>query len=204
VTISYPLDLPSVGYAGIGVIARDVVGSGTSPFTLSTQVQQHDGQGWALEIDIPPMVRADAEEWIAFLLSLKGRYGTFLARDGVSANPRGSWAGAPLVDGVHAARASALNLKGLTAGATIKKGDYLQLGSGTSTRLHKSLIDATASGAGLATIDIWPNLREALAGNEAVVTTNARGTFRLADNARRWDITTAMIFGLQFSAVEAL
>lgn len=203
-TISYPLSLPSTRFAAISLRAVDVVGAGVSPFTLTTQVQRHAGQRWEADIQIPPMLRAEAEEWIAFLLSLRGQWGTFLLRDSVSGTPRGSWAGTPLADGVHAAGAEVFNIKGLSAGATIKKGDFFQLGSGTSTRLHKSLVDATADGTGDAAIDIWPGLREALSGDEAVTSTNALGTFRLASNTRSWDIATAQIFGLRFSAVEAL
>lgn len=203
-TISYPLALPSADFRGITLIARDVVGSAQSPFTLTEQVQQHQGQIWEADIELPPMKRADAEAWITFLLKLKGRYGTFLLRDGVGGTPRGTWAGAPLINGAHAANASAVALDGLTPGATVIEGDWLQFGSGTSTRLHKSLSTATANGSGQVTLDIWPNLREALVDNSAVVSTNALGVFRLASNARSWDLQLAQIYGLRFAAVEAL
>jgi len=204
VTISYPLSLPSTRFAAISLRAVDVVGSGQSPFTLSEQFQRHAGQRWEADIQIPPMLRAEAEEWIAFLLSLKGRWGTFLLRDSVSGTPRGTWAGSPVVSGSHAAGAETLNLKSFSAAATVKKGDYLSLGSGASTRLHKALGDVTADGSGNAALDIWPALREALSDGAAVTSTNALGTFRLASNTRSWDIATAQIFGLRFTAVEAL
>lgn len=204
-TITYPLALPSVNIRGIRLYARNVVGVGQSPFTLTPQVQQHQGQRWEADIELPPLFRADdAEEWICFLQKLKGSYGTFLLRDTVSGTPRGAWAGSPLVVGAHAAQASAVNLDGLTAATTIKAGDYVQFGTGASSRLHKVLSDVTADGSGLATIDIWPNLREGLADNAAIVTSNAVGTFRLASNAVEWDIGIARVYGLRFAAVEAL
>ncbi len=204
-TISYPLAMPASGVVAITLMQRDVIGSGTSPFTLSTQVQRHPGQAWEADITLRPMFRDDAEEWIAFLSSLDGRFGTFLLRDGISGRPRGTWAGTPLVDGAHASLANVLAIKGLTVGATVKKGDFLQLGSGVTSRLHKIRNNATADGAGKLSVDIWPSVREALAGDEAIVTTNAVGTFRLAANTRRWDIDRGSVFdGFQFSAVEAL
>lgn len=202
--ITYPLSLPSTAIRAIRLTAVDVVAVGSSPFTLTDQVQQHSGQRWEADIELPPMVRADAEAWITFLLSLKGRYGTFLLRDTVSGTPRGAWAGSPLVKGAHSAGASSVTLDGLTPATTVKAGDYLQFGSGTSSRLHKVLADATADGAGEVSLDLWPSLRESLADNAAVVTSNAVGTFRLASNARSWDIGLAQIYGLRFAATEAL
>lgn len=204
-TISYPLALPNTDIRSINLRAVDVVGMGQSPFTLSLQVQQHQGQRWEADVELPPMKRADAEAWIAFLLKLKGRYGTFLLRDPISGTPRGSWAGSPLVKGAHAAGASAVTIDGLTPlVATVSEGDFIQFGTGASTRLHKSLTAATANSSGEVTVDIWPNLRESLADNAAVVTSNAVGTFRLAGNSREWDIGLAQVYGLRFSAVEAL
>lgn len=203
-TISYPLSLPSTGIRSIRLTARDMVALGESPFTLSGQAQQHAGQRWEADIELPPMRRDDAEAWITFLLKLKGRYGTFLLRDTVSGTARGAWAGTPLVKGAHAAGASAVTLDGLTPATTVKAGDYLQFGSGLSTRLHKVLDDGAADGAGEITVDLWPNLRESLADNAAVVTGNALGLFRLASNERAWDIGLAQIYGLRFTAMEAL
>jgi hypothetical protein len=202
--ITYPLSLPSTGIRAIRLTARDVVAVGESPFTLGAQVQQHAGQRWEADIELPPMVRADAEAWITFLLKLKGRFGTFLLRDTVSGAARGVWAGTPLVKGVHAAGASAVTIDGLTVATTVRVGDYIQFGSGLSTRLHKVLDDATANGSGEVTLDLWPNLRESLADNAPVVTSNALGLFRLASNERAWDIGLAQIYGLRFAAVEAL
>lgn len=203
-SISYPLTLPNTDFRGVSLTALDVVGEGMSPFTLSPQVQQHQGQRWEADIELPPLPREDAEAWITFLLKLKGRWGTCLLRDGVSGTPRGTWAGTPVVDGAHSAQGTALSLKGLSVGATAKAGDYFQLGSGTSARLHKVLDDATADGSGKFTLDIWPHLRVAYADSAAVVSSNAVGLFRLAGNARKWDIGLARRYGLRFSAVEAL
>ena len=204
-SITYPLALPSTGIRSIVLRANDVIGAGTSPFTLTTQVQQHQGQAWEADIELPPMHREDAEQWITFLLKLKGRYGTFLLRDTVSGTPRGSWAGTPLVLGAHAAGASSVMLDGLSDGATIKAGDWVQFGTGLTSRLHKVLSDAGPVGSPpAAEIDIWPNLRESLADDAAIVTSNAVGLFRLATNQRSWDIGLAEIYGLRFTAVEAL
>lgn len=205
-TISYPLSLPSSGFRSIGLRVVDAVGVAESPFSFQADVQHFGGQHWEADIELPPLKRGgsdEAEEWVAFLLSLKGRYGTFLMGDPAGATPRGTWAGSPKVLGAHAAGANTLALDGFTAAATVKAGDYVQVGTGSTTHLHKALADGTADGSGLLTLDIWPNLRAALADNDAIVKTSAVGLWRLASNTRRWDIGLAKFYGIRFVAVEA-
>lgn len=203
--ITYPLALPSVaGISRIKLAARNVVATSASPFTGQQQMQRHPGAWWEAHVSLPPMKRADAEAWIAFLFSLKGRYGTFLLGDPSATSPRGTVAGSPVVDGAHAARAETLALRGLTAGTTLLAGDYVQVGSGSTSRLHKVLADVTASGGGLVTLDIWPSLREALTDGAAIVTTNPRCVFRLAQSVQEVDIDTARLYGLDFGAIEAI
>lgn len=203
--ISYPLSLPAApAFSQLRLTARSVVGVSRSPFTGQQQVQEHAGQWWEIEARIPPMARAAAEQWVAFLLKLKGMKGTFLLGDIVGAVPRGTIAGSPAVDGAHAARSATLALKGLTVGTTLLAGDYFQVGSGTTTRLHKNLSDATADGSGEMTLDIWPSLREALSDSAAVTVTNCKGTFRLSSNETPWDIGSAQFYGIALGAIEAL
>ena len=205
-TITYPLSLPAVGgIRRIRLTARNVVGVSVSPFTLGQQVYQHQGQSWEADITLPPMKRADAEEWIAFLLSLAGRYGTFLLGDPAGTTARGALGGTPLVNGASQSGQS-LAVDGWTASVTsiLRAGDYIQIGSGTATRLHKVLKTVNSNGSGQTTLDIWPRLRETPADNAAVTTANCVGTFRLAGNATDYDINEASVYGIVFAAVEAI
>lgn len=203
--ITYPLSLPTAGgIRSVRLGMMDVVAVGASPFTGQQQVQQHAGQWWDADIGVTPGKRADAEEWIAFLGKLKGRRGTFLLGDPAATSPRGTIAGTPVVDGAHAARAATLALRGLTVGTTLLAGDYVQVGSGATTRLHKNLSNATADGTGKMTLDIWPDLREALSDGAAIVTSSAKGLFRLATNKRDWSVDESLIYGISFSAMEAI
>ena len=70
-----------------------------SPFTYQQQAVAHAGQRWEVDVTLPAMNRADAEQWVAFLVSLRGRFGTFTLGDPVGASPRGSAGGTPLVNG---------------------------------------------------------------------------------------------------------
>jgi hypothetical protein len=150
------------------------------------------------------MVRAKAEVWIAWRLSLRGRLGTFLLGDPDGKTPRGTMAASGIaVDGAHSVRSRTLALKGLAVGATILAGDYIQLGSGASSRLHKVLVDAIANGAGKTSVDIWPGLRASYSDSAVVVTASTVGLFRMSSNSMPWT-SDETAFGMSFEAAEAL
>lgn len=206
---SYPLALPThTGIARVRLLARDVVGVSTSPFNFKQQVYRHQGQRWEADISLPPMQRADAEQWAAFLLRLRGTYGTFLLGDPLNATPRGSASatpGTPVVNGASQT-GDELNIDGLPLSATgyLKAGDYIQLGSGDTASLHKVLEDVNSDGSGEATLNLWPKVRTAPSDNATVVVSGAKGVFRLSSNETSWDIDQASIYGITFGAVEAL
>jgi hypothetical protein len=206
---SYPLTLPTVtGIRSINLRARNVVGISQSPFTLKQQVIAHSGQQWEAEITLPPMTRAEGEEWVAFLVKLKGQQGTFLLGDPSGATPRGSAAstpGTPLVNGADQTGGS-LTIDGAPASASgyLKAGDYIQLGTSSSATLHKVLNDVTTNASGEAGIDIYPSIRTAPADDAAVTVSDAKGVFRLASNETNWSINEVTHFGITFAAVEAI
>ena len=201
--LTFPLSLPSVGLRTILFRARSVVGLSESPFTLEQQLYEHQGEGWGADVTLPKMRRPDAEPWVAFLLGLRGIAGTFLMGDPVNTSPRGTWAGAPKVLGAHAARVATIAMDGFSAAATVKAGDWFQTGSGSLTHLHKVVQDATADGAGLLTLEIWPRTRAALADNDTFVTSSPKGLWRLTTNEREWSLELAQLYGIRFSCVEA-
>lgn len=204
--ISFPLDFPSLkGPQEMGFRMQSISGVGASPFTGEQQSFEHTGQWWELDVRMPPMSRADAEVFVAFLAKLKGRIGTFLIGDPAGVTPRGTWAtsGAVLANGAHEIGAETIALDGFDSGATGKAGDWLQFGTGASTRLHKVLDDFTANGAGQANVEIWPALKIELADGAAVVSASAKGHFRLLSDERAYTIGLAQKYGVSFACMEA-
>lgn len=207
--LSYPLTWPTeLGLASIVLRSSNVVGKAASKFTRQSQTY-----GWAraqqfsADISLPAkMTRANAEAWVAFLLSLYGAEGSFLMpADTVNTSPSGSWAGSPKIKGAHAAGARTLAMDGFTPSApnVAKRGDWLQVGSGSSSRLHKVLKDTNADGSGEASVEVWPSVRSALADDAAIVTSSPKGLFMLAGDFE-YSIEECIAYGLQFSAVEDL
>lgn len=204
-TISYPLSLPTTPYAArVTMRARAVVGVSVSPFSLSQQVYAHSGQGWEADIELPPMQESVADPWVAFLLKLNGRYGTFLMGDPAKIAYRGVGGGTPLVKG-GGQSGQTLTIDGcpLSTSGWLVAGDMIQLGSGSSATLHKVLADATTNGSGETTLDIWPALRSSPSDNAAVTISSCVGRWRLASNEMPWSVGTAKRYGIQFAAVEA-
>ncbi len=204
--ITYPLALPTTtDFRRVTMSGESVVALSRSIFTRTAQAQEHAGMLWHIGITLKPMKRAAAEAWIAFLLKLNGRQGTFLMYDPAGPTARGSLLGTPLVDGA-AQTGQELATKGWTATQTgvLLAGDYLSLGTGEQTRLHKVLDDVDSDGSGLATINIWPRLRESPGDSDALTFASAKGTFRLAGNVSTWDVSVAQFYGLGFQAEEAI
>lgn len=204
-TLTWPLSLPTglqiPASAEMG--ADSVVGVSPSPFTKSQQVYAHQGQAWDISVDLPPMPRRRAAEWIGFLVALNGMEGTFTMKVPGYSQPRGTWAGAsPVVKGAGQTGLT-LTVDGLTSGMTALRADFLQLGSGSSTHLHMVVAPGTANGSGEVTLDIWPRLRSSPSDDATVVISNPLGLWRLAENRRSWSIQQAQRFGLSFRLIEA-
>lgn len=204
--ISYPLSLPTAsGIMRVRLVANNVVGVAQSPFTASQQVYKYPGQFWEADITLPPMKRLDAEYWISFLLKLNGPFGTFLMGDPNGATARGVATGTPLVNG-GGQTGNELITDGWTPDTTgiLKAGDYIQLGTGATSRLYKVLDDVNSDGSGNATLTLWPDLRSAPNDDASIVVSNPKTVFRLNSGQATWDISEATIYGLTFGAREAL
>jgi|TARA_Y100000310_G_C20704101_1_gene833177 hypothetical protein len=184
---------------------NSVVGVSKSPFTGEEQIVAHQGQWWTAELSVAPLERADAGAVTAWFTSLNGREKTVLFGDPAASTAQGSASsapGTPLVNGASQT-GSALVCDGAPNGATgyLKEGDYVQLGTGSSSRLYMVLEDVTSDGAGNFTLNIWPDLRSSPDNNDALTVASAVGRFRLGANAG-WELSTVM-YGFSFNLVEA-
>jgi len=204
--IIYPLSLPThTGVRSVEFRAVNAVAYSRSPMTFSGQAHAYSGQMWQADITLPPMRRSNAEQWIAFLISLRGQFGTFLLNDPLGCTPRGSAGGSPLVNGA-AQTGNLINIDNCTASQTgwLKAGDYVQFGTGSSSSLHKVLEDVNSNSSGETTLEIWPSVRTAPANNSAVVTSSAKGLFRLSSNEQAFSANEAALYGITFAAMEAV
>ena len=77
-TIIFPLTPPASIAKGIRFMPLTANAESTSPFTYEQEIFEHLGEMWRETVQLPPMERDEAEEWVTFGLSLRGRVGTFL------------------------------------------------------------------------------------------------------------------------------
>lgn len=190
----YPLELPtSIGIASIEIRAVNATATSQSPFTYKQQVLSHGGQRWEATVGLPSTLRDKMAPWKAFLTALKGQQGTFLLGDPDYSTPQGTVSSCTLTGSVGSESPT------VTMTGTLLAGDYIQLGSGSSARLHQVLQDRSGSG----TLEIWPALRDTYSG--ATVTFNSpKGVFRLRDSITSWSINNSSIYGINFEAIEAI
>ncbi len=204
--ITYPLSLPSVGlFTRFSLTGQSANAESRSPFTFERQIQTHQGMLWLAGITLAPMKRVKAEEWRTFFAKLNGLQGTFLMGDLGAKLSRGIATGTPQVDGAGQT-GQVLNTKGWTTGVTgiLLAGDYIQIGTGLTSRLYKNLNDVDSDGGGLAVLDIWPRLRESPADSATIVVNNAEGLFRLGSNLNLSEVATNAFYGFGFRAIEAI
>jgi hypothetical protein len=206
-SITFPIAMPSApGFQKFNLVAENIVGVSKSPFTLQAQTYQWPGECWTLDATLPPMHIDQAQAWVTFLVSLRGRLGTFYVGDEANASPAGVATGTPLVNGAQSAMSSTLATKGWTTNTTgiLKAGDYIQLGTGASQRLYKVLADANSDSSGHAALDIFPRLREGVSDSQAITIAACKGTFRLIANNRQWSVDEARMYGIDLKCEEAI
>jgi hypothetical protein len=194
--ISYPLTPPAaIRIARITLTGTSAVSRNVSPFTFNVQQYNWTGSTISGQVECPPMVRADAEELLGFLLM--AARGTFYFRDYANPTTRGTMTGSVTLSGAHAANTTTITVTGGTGSWAV--GDWIQLGSASSAKLHKiTQVNSATS------YEVFPLLRTAYAGGNAVVYSSAVGVFRLAQPSTEWSIDTARFYGVNFSIVEEL
>lgn len=232
-TITYPLTFPTtVGLVDSVLRMRTAVSMNQSPFSFVQQTYNWQGEIWEMDVTMPLMKRGVAEQYKSFLASLKGRLGTFLMYVPSSTAKQSDYldtskqittiAGDHLttISGDHlitavasqpyaisgSAGSKTVKLSGMAPSVTnaLAQGDYFHFGSGSTTRLHKILNNASTNSNGEATIDIFPTLRRDIVFGEVVEFDNVYGLFRLASNVTEFSSDYNNLFSLSFSAVEAI
>ncbi|MGC1781752.1 MAG: hypothetical protein WA708_04475 [Acidobacteriaceae bacterium] len=169
----------------------DAVAAVTSEFTGQVQTQQWPGADmWRGTVTFPPMLKANADLLIAFLMECRGMANAFQVGDPLKALPRGT-GGTGTVTAAAAAGSQSISLS-FAAGALLV-GDYIQVGY----RLYK-LLEPSNGGA----VGIWPSVREPLTSGETAISEGTLGLFRLASNQRKWSSDYTGLTSISFQIQE--
>lgn len=191
-----PPGTPRFADAEFGI--ERVVAATESPFSLRQQVYVHPGAAWSGTVTLPRMSAAQAAPWSGFLARLEGMGGTFYLSPPDRAAPFGTQTADFTMAAAAAVRAASISVT-MGANATLKAGDRISI----NDELKEIMVDATADGAGAATLEIAPPLRTALAGGETIKASPPRGIFRLTANDVRPQRDKAGKYSLAFAFREA-
>ena len=207
--IVYPLTMPEYGVSQYDLTYITTDAMTESPSTGSQQIQVFDRELWKLKITLGEnFYQEEFDEWSSFLMSLSGRFGTFLAGDPLRLAPLGNAngnSGSPEIYN-NISKGKILNLRNCTPSISkyLKRGDYIQIGTGSASRLHKVVLDVDTDSSGNCVVDIVPRLRQVYPNGQSVSLNNCRGLFRLTSNEINMQMRDLRQFGLEFEAVEVL
>lgn len=200
---SYPLTFPATpNIQNFSIRPVRVVGAVKSQYTLEHQIYDHEATQWIGEISMAPMRVDSAFAWEVFILQLRGMVGTFLMGPPLS-TPTGTGTTGDLLTAGSQGDES-VSVQNAGSGATFKAGNWLQIGSSLSARLHKITADATADGSGFVTLNIEPALKQDHVINSLVTVSSPVGVWRMASNDVGWNINAAATFGFTVPVLEAL
>lgn len=211
--ITFPLVSPSsYGIATAAWQARENTARARNPWTLNLITQVFDGRMWEGKLTIVPQNEANGRALTAWLAALRrpgANAGQFLFEGPARPVPLGSAAstpGSPVVNGAGQTGES-LNVSGLPTSATgyLLAGDWIQIGSGASSRLLMCLEDVSSDGSGNATMTLWPGIRTAPGNGSAVVVSGAQGVFISPGGASVWNVRPPRIYdGITIDVAEVV
>lgn len=190
--ITYPLAMPNMAFASVEWTGRSVVGSNPANYTMYTQTVVWPGQWWEVSVHIPPITDPlTAGIWIAFLLALRGKHGSFYLGPSLRRASLGSISGTLQVGAGAQKNSTTLPLQG--GSGLLAIGDWIQVGD----RLHK-VIQVNSS----TSVDVFPVLRDNYTQGNQVVYSNPVGKFSLTTNDTPWTEDNARVYGIDFAAME--
>lgn len=88
------IDMPTNhNFATVTFTLNRGIAAARSAFTYRQRTQEYDAVYWTAELNLPPMKRSDAVEWVTFLTRLQGVKNTFLLGDPSHTSNSGTYSG---------------------------------------------------------------------------------------------------------------
>jgi hypothetical protein len=162
--------------------------------SLKRQARSRGSQRWMMDIDYPPLSRADFAPVFAFAMAQQGQYGTFTFVPPIYGSTSGSATGTLLSNGAASAGDSTIAADGLTG--TLKAGDFIKFAG------HDKVYMLTADGSTSLTIE--PPLLEAVANNEQIYYTNVPFKMAFAADVQEFSRGAQDLHDFSVSMVEVL
>ena len=202
--VSYPAQVPTSGITSLSWTNATASLISRSPFTFQGQSQSYPGAIRFAKVTVENLNRVDAEDWVGFLDSLYGTRGTFLMGDPAAVVPMGRARGTATVTSVSGDRTFiTLSSTNNNGNDWLKRGDWIQLGTGLDSRLYKAMRDQSLT-SGTANLPIWPALRKTPIVGDTVYLENTKGLFRRSTGTFDYTQSNDCRYSLSFDCEEVI
>ena len=207
--VSYPAQVPTSGITSLSWTNATASLISRSPFTFQGQSQNYPGAIRYAQISVENLNREDAEDWVGFLDSLQGTKGTFLFGDPMAKVPMGVGGGSPTVKNVNNTTKDVINANvsyTTNVAGWLKRGDWIQLGTGLDARLYKvvSNVNVAGSTSTSGNIHFWPAFRKTPLTGDEIVLNNPKGLFRRSTGTFNYSEENGCMYSLSFDCEEVI
>lgn len=195
--ITFPSDLYALKMSW--GVKRNYIKSSSS---FGSQMLEVASPQWTVSIDANDCNDEVAGRWQALVMQLKGGVNQLAMWNLMRPAPLGTARGNIWMD-TAAAGATSAGVNGTTANAnkTLKRGDWLGLGTGTGQQVIMITQDVTLNASGVGTINFENPLRVANTG-QYLVWDKPKALFRTEDANVSWDYSTNIVSGFSQSFIE--
>lgn len=157
------------------------------------QARQIGKQQWAFSAKYNPMTREEFAPVYAFLVSQKGRFGTFTIVPPVISTTSGTATGT-MTSGAENAGSTSISVSGFTG--DIKAGDFVKFAS------HSKVYMVTADRSGAGDMSIEPALIEAVTNGTEITYTDVPFKMRLNNDIQTYSLSSNEYFEVDVDMIE--
>ena len=189
---TYPTD-PEFQAINVNSKHRNLV---TESISGRIQARAIGKQQFSFTAQYNPMTREEMKPVFAFVMSQRGKVGTFTIVPPVISSSRGDVSGSMAVNGAHTAGDSTIAVDGFTG--TIKAGDFVKFAN--HTKVYMVISDLTGAG----NLSIEPSITSDLVDDEAVTYTDVPFTMRLNNDVQEYSLSANEYYEYEIDMIEAL
>lgn len=190
-TITFPQNPPpEPGFQQAQIAIRSVVPTSQNNFNFAQSNNNFGANKWTGSLTLPEMRQDQARDWKAWLVSLRGKQGTFKVSDPGYFGPRGAVRNQGTVTSVpQPDKGFYLSADGFQANTEIFKfGDQFEINGELKTVVQ----DIESGDTGSALLVFLPRLHDTNVVGKSIIYDQPQGTFQLDENLIQWEDQTVM------------
>lgn len=171
---------------------------------FGSQAQEVSAPLWEATLSAPMAPEYMSGGWKALLMQLKGRVNQIALWDMARPIPVGTMRGDMILPtgATQGDNTLSISTDASQSGKTLKQGDMLGLGTGTTQQVVMVVEDATADVDGNISVTIEPSLRNTFSASSVVTWNKPKALFRKNDSTSGWKYTGHMAEGFSLNLIE--